>query len=134
MKLLQVALMCGLIGGILGLECWNCLNAAGLGSAACHDPFNTSTTDPAITKTTCTTGYDTCAKIFYGSGNTRAMLRQCYLGAGCPSQNGCASGSYEGETATFCCCNGNLCNGAGSVSVNLLTTAAVCLAALFALY
>ncbi|XP_022086581.1 uncharacterized protein LOC110977082 [Acanthaster planci] len=133
MKLLEVAILLTSIGGIMGLQCYTCTNGAGVGTdtSACDDPFNTSTTDPNVLKTTCTTGFDTCAKATLSSGGSNLVARTCYSSLTCPAQNGCASGDYGGQSATVCCCSGSLCNGVGSLAANVIATVAIIFMAMF---
>ncbi|XP_038069255.1 uncharacterized protein LOC119738431 [Patiria miniata] len=130
MKLLQLTLMLGLIGSIVGLQCYLCDDGLIGTSPGCLDPFNTSTTDPTVTKQTCPGGAYSCSKTYLGSTDLTFTVRGCLPTAGCASAGGCASAQYQGNEATICCCTGEFCNGAESVSVNLLTTAAVGLTAL----
>ncbi|XP_038070586.1 uncharacterized protein LOC119739649 [Patiria miniata] len=134
MKLLQIALMCGLIGGIVGLQCFFCTDGLGDTSVACRDPFNTSTTDPTVIRQLCGVGAYSCSKSYLSSADMSFTVRGCVDSSLCPATDGCTSSEYQGNAATGCCCTTDFCNGAGSMSMNLLTTAAVGLAALFALY
>ncbi|XP_038071066.1 uncharacterized protein LOC119739972 [Patiria miniata] len=127
MKLLTAAIFLTSIAGILGLQCYTCTSGSGAptDTNACGDPFNAATTDTNVLKTTCPTGLDVCAKTTASSGDLNLVARACYASAGCPEQGACSSGSFGGSSATICCCSGELCNAAGSVTVNIITTVAV---------
>lgn len=110
------------------LMCYNCTFVSVLGfdagDAGCKDPFSAS----GISKISCD---GSCVKRVL-TGDIPTTMRTCHtsLEGDCTNLNG-----YEispGNTISQACCSGNLCNGAGAVTINLFAAlVALCMAAIF---
>ncbi|XP_022086630.1 uncharacterized protein LOC110977109 [Acanthaster planci] len=135
MKMHPINLIFSLVGNVVGLECFDCVDGVSpaLDTVACADLFNRTTTDSRVNRRPCPAGFDACAKAKASEGSLTLTARKCYMRSHCPVNEECASADFQGTQATICCCRENLCNEAGFPAANVIMSVTVFMAVAFTL-
>ncbi|XP_022100632.1 ly6/PLAUR domain-containing protein 2-like [Acanthaster planci] len=120
MKLLLIAgILLASVGSLSAAECYLCSYVPSAMGEECKDPFNSSNNSTE----TCEGTY--CLKVVSKiSGEVTSISRSCAeaCSAACISLLGIEGCTY--------CCQGNLCNGAGTINYNLMMIIAMVTAVL----